>query len=67
MESTLKNDVCNEVRRGNGSLLLHDEEEEFGSFTIVPVWEEVEETDIMTARDVYENLIEEGYQVSKEI
>jgi hypothetical protein len=65
MEITLKNDARRELRRGDGTLLLHDEEEHQGSFLTFPVWENVEEADIMTPRDVYDKVIQEGYQVSR--
>lgn len=64
MEESLKRDVLQEVREGNGRILLHDEvEERPGVFTIIPIWEEVEEQDIMTPRDVYELMVKEGYKV----
>jgi hypothetical protein len=64
MEITLKNDARRELRRGDGTLLLHDEEEHQGAFLPIPVWETVEDADIMTPRDVYDKIINNGYQVS---
>lgn len=64
MENTLRSDTRREVRRGDGTLLLHDEEEYNGSFTAIPIWENVKESDIMTPRDVYDSIIQEGYRVS---
>ncbi|TFK90507.1 hypothetical protein K466DRAFT_660775 [Polyporus arcularius HHB13444] len=64
MEDNLKRDVIREVRAGNGRILLHDEvEERPGVFKIIPIWEEVEEKDIMTPRDVYNLMVQEGYKV----
>ncbi|KAI0330242.1 hypothetical protein GY45DRAFT_1323965 [Cubamyces sp. BRFM 1775] len=64
MEENLKRDVLREVHEGNGRILLHDEvEERPGVFSIIPIWEEVEEQDIMTPRDVYELMVKEGYKV----
>jgi hypothetical protein len=61
---SLKRDVLRELRAGGGRLLLHDEvEERPGQFEIVPIWECVEESDIMTPRDVFELMKAEGYQV----
>ncbi|KAI0707157.1 inositol hexakisphosphate-domain-containing protein [Earliella scabrosa] len=64
MEDNLKRDVIREVRAGEGRILLHDEvEERPGVFKIIPIWEMVEEQDIMTPRDVYELMVQEGYKV----
>ncbi|KAI0749707.1 inositol hexakisphosphate-domain-containing protein [Daedaleopsis nitida] len=64
MENNFKRDVIREVRAGEGRILLHDEvEERPGVFKIIPIWEQVEEEDIMTPRDVYNLMIQEGYKV----
>lgn len=64
MENTLKQDVLKEVRAGNGKLLLHDEvETKPGTYEIIPIWETIEEADITTPREIYEQVIQEGYQV----
>lgn len=64
MESSLKKDVLRELRAGDGRILLHDEvEERPGLFNIVPIWETIEESDIMTPRDVFELMKVEGYKV----
>jgi hypothetical protein len=65
MEESFKNDVLRELRRGKGRILLHDEvEERPGVFSIVPLWEHVEEVDIMTPRDVFQLMVREGFHVS---
>ncbi|KAI0701909.1 inositol hexakisphosphate-domain-containing protein [Cerioporus squamosus] len=64
MEDNLKRDVIREVRAGDGRILLHDEvEERPGVFKIIPIWEQVEEKEIMTPRDVYNLMVQEGYKV----
>lgn len=64
MEESLKKDVLREIRESNGRILLHDEvEERPGVFSIIPIWENVEESDIMTPRDVYNLMVKEGYKV----
>ncbi|KAI0783947.1 inositol hexakisphosphate-domain-containing protein [Irpex lacteus] len=64
MEETFKKDVLRELRQGDGRILLHDEvEERPGVFSLVPIWEEVSEDDIMTPRNVYELMTKEGYHV----
>ena len=64
METSLKKDVLRELRAGDGRILLHDEvEERPGQFEIVPLWESVEESEIMTPRDVFEQMKAEGYKV----
>ena len=65
MEENFKKDVLREVRARGGRILLHDEvEDRPGVFTIVPIWEDIEESGIMTPRQVFENAVSEGYKVS---
>ena len=65
MEENFKKDVVREVRAGGGRILLHDEvEDRPGVFAIVPIWENVKESDIMTPRQVFEDVASEGYKVS---
>lgn len=64
MEASFKKDVLRELRAGEGRILLHDEvEERPGHFEIVPLWESIEEADILTPRDVFELMKAEGYKV----
>ena len=64
MEKALKQDILHEIRRGDGRLLLHDEvENKPGQFEIIPIWETLDERDIMTPRELYDEVIKEGYQV----
>lgn len=64
MELALKQDVLNEIREGQGRLLLHDEVEiKPGHFEIVPVWETVKENEIKTPKEIYDEVIGEGFQV----
>ena len=66
MEKDFKRDVIREVQAGSGRILLHDEvEERPGVFSIIPIWEQVEERDIMTPADVYHLMITEGYKASE--
>ena len=64
MEENFKKDVLREVRAGDGRILLHDEvEERPGVFSIIPPWEKVSEEDILTPRDVFNVVSQEGYKV----
>ncbi len=65
MENTLKEDVLREIQNGEGRLLLHDEvETKPGVYEIIPIWETLEAGDIMTPRELYEEVMQkEGYQV----
>jgi hypothetical protein len=64
MENTLKDDVLREIRASEGKLLLHDEmETKPGTYEIVPIWETIEEKDVMTPREMYEEVQKEKYQV----
>ena len=56
-------DVLRELKAGHGRILLHDEVEERGVFSIVPLWETVSEDDIMTPRDVFDLMVQEGFRV----
>jgi hypothetical protein len=43
---------------------LHDEVETTpGHFEVVPIWETVDEKDIMTPRELYEQVQSEGYRL----
>ncbi|KAI0784287.1 inositol hexakisphosphate-domain-containing protein [Abortiporus biennis] len=65
MEANFKKDVLREVKAGRGRILLHDEvEERPGVFSIIPIWENVSEADIMTPRDVFDLMVHEGYRVN---
>ncbi|KZT67481.1 hypothetical protein DAEQUDRAFT_729142 [Daedalea quercina L-15889] len=67
MEENLKRDVIREVQAGEGRILLHDEvEERPGVFSIIPIWEDVTEDDIMTPRDVYDMVVKEGYKTDEQ-
>ncbi|KAF9561985.1 hypothetical protein CPC08DRAFT_707027 [Agrocybe pediades] len=64
MEQRFKKDIQREVVQGKGRILLHDEvEERPGVFSIIPIWEDVTEDDIMTPRDVFDLIIKEGYRI----
>jgi hypothetical protein len=64
MEHSFKKDILREAREGGGRILLHDEvEERPGVFSIIPIWEVVEEKDIMTPRDVFDSIVTQGYRV----
>jgi hypothetical protein len=64
MEQNLKIDVLRELRAGNGRILLHDEvEDRPGMFSIVPLWETVSEEEILTPRDVFDLMAQEGFKV----
>ena len=65
MEISLKKDVIREVQANAGRILLHDEvEERPGVFAIIPEWETVTEDDILTPRDVFELMANEGFKGS---
>ncbi|WWC93062.1 uncharacterized protein L201_008027 [Kwoniella dendrophila CBS 6074] len=64
MEVALKRDVIRELRQGNGRLLLHDEVEiKPHEYDIIPIWETLEETEVMTPKELYESVAAEGYRV----
>nr|XP_019043261.1 hypothetical protein I302_07836 [Kwoniella bestiolae CBS 10118]OCF22191.1 hypothetical protein I302_07836 [Kwoniella bestiolae CBS 10118] len=64
MEVALKRDVIRELRQGNGRLLLHDEvETKPGVYDIIPIWETLEESEVMTPKELYESITKEGYKV----
>jgi len=66
MEERFKKDVIREARMGDGRILLHDEvEERPGVFSIIPIWETVNEQDIMTPRDVFDLMAKEGFKVCR--
>lgn len=65
MEQSFKKDVLRELRAGDGRILLHDEvEERPGVFSIIPLWENVSEDEILTPREVFQLMTKEGYKVN---
>ncbi|CAK5269481.1 unnamed protein product [Mycena citricolor] len=74
MEETFKADVLREVRSSRllqsppaalGRILVHDEIEldHPGSFAVVPQWKDVAESEVLTPRDVFERMQQEGYGI----
>lgn len=64
MELQLKADVIREIRQMGGKLLLHDEvETKPGTYEVVPIWENVEEENVMTPLELYQDVQSEGYNV----
>lgn len=64
MEEALKQDVLREIRNGQGRLLLHDEvETKPGTYEIIPIWEAVDESDVMTPKELYQAVVGEAYKV----
>lgn len=63
MEESFKSDVLIELKT-QGRILLHDElETSPGQFDIVPIWEEVEPEDVMTPKELYQQVVGEGYRL----
>ncbi|CAE6502206.1 unnamed protein product [Rhizoctonia solani] len=64
MEVNLKKDIEREMIHFEGRVLVHDEvETQPGSFDITAQWEPVTIQDIMTPRDVFRLVADEGYRV----
>lgn len=64
MEAQLKEDVLREIRKGQGRILLHDEvETKPGIYEIIPIWETIEDKDVMTPREMYQEVIRDRFQV----
>jgi len=61
MEVRLKRDILNEAGRYEGKFLIHDENNDGKTFE---AWEPVNEETVMTPREVYKRLGEEGFPVS---
>ncbi|KAI9496168.1 inositol hexakisphosphate-domain-containing protein [Zychaea mexicana] len=64
MEKRMRLDVLEELGEYDGRLLLHDEEtSEKGGAILVPVWETVPVECVETPSQVFQSIVEEGYQV----
>ncbi|GAA6059315.1 hypothetical protein JCM10212_005895 [Sporobolomyces blumeae] len=63
MEQELKRDLLREREKTGGKVLLHDEIEENGTFTVTAMWEHVEPEDILTPREVFGLMQSEGLLV----
>ncbi|BGP42410.1 hypothetical protein JCM10450v2_006504 [Rhodotorula kratochvilovae] len=66
MEAELKRDLLREREKTGGKVLLHDEIEENGTFTVTAMWEDVKPEDILTPREVYTIMQDEGFKVDYE-
>ncbi|GAA6056946.1 hypothetical protein JCM3770_007157 [Rhodotorula araucariae] len=66
MEAELKRDLLREREKTGGKVLLHDEIEENGTFTVTAMWEDVQPEDILTPREVYTIMQDEGFKVDYE-
>lgn len=64
MEAALKNDLLNEITERDGRVLLHDEVEENGRYIVTAVWETVDANQIMTPREVFNLMKDEGFLVN---
>ncbi|KAI8092745.1 inositol hexakisphosphate-domain-containing protein [Halteromyces radiatus] len=65
MERIMKRDVMEELVAYNGRLLLHGEETaEKGGFILLPTWETVPPDCVETPDQVFQSIIDEGYQVN---
>ncbi|KAF7727042.1 hypothetical protein EC973_008089 [Apophysomyces ossiformis] len=64
MEQRMQLDVLEELKDYEGRLLLHDEEVvEKGGFALVPLWETVPVECVETPAQVFQSIVDEGYQV----
>jgi hypothetical protein len=62
-EKKFKQDVLTEIAE-TGRILLHDEIETTpGSFEVVPIYETVQDHEVMTPRELYEQVQSEGFNV----
>ncbi|GAA5953720.1 hypothetical protein JCM8115_004129 [Rhodotorula mucilaginosa] len=66
MEAALKEDLLRERESTGGKVLLHDEVEENGAFTVTAMWEEVSPEDILTPQEVFAIMQKEGLRVDYE-
>ncbi|TPX31687.1 hypothetical protein SmJEL517_g05062 [Synchytrium microbalum] len=64
MEHQMKLDAIADSRRYGGRLLLHEEEGDAKTYSIVPVWETVKEQDIQTPMEVFKSIENEGFHVN---
>ncbi|WIA11258.1 hypothetical protein OEZ85_011384 [Tetradesmus obliquus] len=60
MESRLKRDVLREAARYGHHILVTEEDDDMN---VIDVWEPVTESDVQTPMEVYQELIEDGYNV----
>lgn len=64
IEERMKLEAINEWKEYDGRLLLHDEKpNEKGEFDLVGLWETISLQDIETPKEVFQSIIDEGYQV----
>ncbi|SGZ32317.1 BQ5605_C040g11854 [Microbotryum silenes-dioicae] len=66
MEVALQLDLRKEAEENDGKILLHDEVPENGNFIVTAVWESVHHNDILTPKEVFALMRQEGFQVDYE-
>ncbi|CAO3598194.1 unnamed protein product [Absidia cylindrospora] len=64
MEDRMKLDALEDQKKYDGRLLLHDEEvDDRGGFNLKAIWETAPAQSIETPSEVFQSIIDEGYQV----
>ncbi|KAI8336649.1 inositol hexakisphosphate-domain-containing protein [Chlamydoabsidia padenii] len=64
METRMKMDALEEQQEYGGRLLLHDEEvDDNGGFNLKAIWETAPSQNIETPSEVFQSIVDEGYQV----
>jgi hypothetical protein len=63
VEAELKKDVLAELEECQGQVLLHDEIDQGGGFQVTGEWVTVDPEDVLTAKEVFTRLQNEGFQV----
>ncbi|SCV73360.1 BQ2448_7286 [Microbotryum intermedium] len=66
MEVALQRDLRKEAEENDGKILLHDEVAENGNFIVTAFWESVHHNDILTPKEVFALMRQEGFQVDYE-
>ncbi|KAI8371352.1 inositol hexakisphosphate-domain-containing protein [Radiomyces spectabilis] len=63
MEERMRRDALEEIKCYDGRMLLHDEELTNDGYVLVPVWETVPSECVETPSQVFQSIVDEGYQV----
>lgn len=60
IEVRLKSDILSEARRHDGLIMTHDE---LDNGDLVPTWTSIDEGNVLTVREAYERIAQEGWAV----
>eukprot|EP00158_Paraphelidium_tribonemae_P007900 Partr_v1_DN28391_c0_g1_i1_m78600 putative phosphatase domain containing, paladin 1 len=63
MEVAMKEDILDELTKHNNRIMLHEEEAGSNGFSLMPVWETVDPSEVETPAEIYADMSAEGFAI----